>query len=48
MNWDARYNLERAQRLVPEPEQSDDAPPSSSATPSARPRPCGAYAPGLP
>lgn len=25
--WDARYNLERAQRLLPDPEDEDNAPP---------------------
>ncbi len=27
--WDARYNLERAQRLLPDPEEGDDTPTSA-------------------
>jgi mxaK protein len=28
-HWDARYNLERAQRLLPDPDEMDAAPPES-------------------
>lgn len=47
-HWDARYNLERAQRLLPDPEASDD--PAADA-PRERERAATtmrAYSPGLP
>jgi len=46
--WDARYNLERAQRLVPEPEQIDDAPPELNRNAERAATTMRAYAPGLP
>ena len=46
--WDARYNLERAQRLVPEPEQVDDAPPELNRNAERAATTMRAYAPGLP
>jgi mxaK protein len=47
-NWDARYNLERAQRLLPDP---DDGEPVSSETPRAAERAATTmrgFSPGLP
>ncbi len=46
--WDARYNLERAQRLVPEPDEVDDtsADPSRAAERAATTM--RGYSPGLP
>jgi len=47
-HWDARYNLERAQRLLPDPENLDDEP---AAQPRNRERAATtmrAYSPGLP
>jgi mxaK protein len=47
-HWPARYNLERAQRLVPDPEDSDDAP---GAAPEAAERAATTmrgYSPGQP
>ena len=46
--WDARYTLERAQRLVPEPEQVDDAPPELNRNAERAATTMSAYAPGLP
>ncbi len=46
--WDARYNLERAQRLVPEPEQIDDAPPELNRNAERAATTMRAYSPGLP
>ena len=46
--WDARYNLERAQRLVPEPEQLDEAPPELNRNAERAATTMRAYAPGLP
>lgn len=47
-HWPARYNLERAQRLVPDPEEGDDEP---GAAPQAAERAATTmrgYSPGLP
>ena len=46
--WDARYNLERAQRLVPEPEQLDDEPPELKRNAERAATTMRAYSPGLP
>jgi mxaK protein len=46
--WDARYNLERAQRLVPEPEQADDEPPDLKRDAERAATTMRAYSPGLP
>ena len=46
--WDARYNLERAQRLVPEPEQADDDPPDLKRDAERAATTMRAYSPGLP
>lgn len=46
--WDARYNLERAQRLVPEPEQLDEAPPDLQRNAERAATTMRAYTPGLP
>jgi mxaK protein len=46
--WDARYNLERAQRLVPEPEQGDDEPPELKRNAERAATTMRAYSPGLP
>jgi mxaK protein len=46
--WDARYNLERAQRLVPEPESSDDDPPDVRRNAERAATTMRAYSPGLP
>lgn len=47
-HWDARYNLERAQRLLPDPEEADD---EAGPVPREReraPTTMRAYSPGLP
>lgn len=46
--WDARYNLERAQRLLPDPEDIDDAPDSPQRRAERAPTTMRAFAPGLP
>ena len=46
--WDARYNLERAQRLVPEPEQADDESPDVKRNAERAATTMRAYSPGLP
>jgi mxaK protein len=46
--WDARYNLERAQRLVPEPEPGDDEPPDLKRDAERAATTMRAYSPGLP
>jgi mxaK protein len=47
-DWDARYNLERAQRLVPDPEQADDEAPDLDRRAERAATTMRAYAPGLP
>jgi mxaK protein len=47
-DWDARYNLERAQRLVPEPEPSDEEPPDLQRNAERAATTMRAYSPGLP
>ena len=46
--WDARYNLERAQRLLPEPEQADDEAPDVRRNAERAATTMRAYSPGLP
>jgi mxaK protein len=46
--WDARYNLERAQRLVPEPDSSDEEPPDVRRNAERAATTMRAYSPGLP
>ena len=46
--WDARYNLERAQRLVPEPDASDDEAPEVRRNAERAATTMRAYSPGLP
>jgi mxaK protein len=46
--WDARYNLERAQRLVPEPDALDDEPPDLKRNAERAATTMRAYSPGLP
>lgn len=47
-DWDARYNLERAQRLVPEPEEADEEPPDLQRNAERAATTMRAYSPGLP
>jgi mxaK protein len=47
-DWDARYNLERAQRLVPEPDASDEEPPDVRRNAERAATTMRAYSPGLP
>ena len=46
--WDARYNLERAQRLVPEPEQTEEEAPNLQRNAERAATTMRAYSPGLP
>jgi mxaK protein len=46
--WEARYNLERAQRLVPEPEAGDDELPELQRNAERAATTMRAYSPGLP
>ncbi len=46
--WDARYNLERAQRLVPEPEPADEAAPDLQRNAERAATTMRSYSPGLP
>ncbi len=47
-NWDARYNLERAQRLLPETEEADLQPEGPSRSAERAATTMRAYSPGLP
>lgn len=47
-DWPARYNLERAQRLVPEPEETDDTPPDLKRNAERAATTMRGFAPGLP
>jgi mxaK protein len=47
-DWDARYNLERAQRLVPDPETSDEDPPEPKRSAERAATTMRGYSPGLP
>jgi len=46
--WDARYNLERAQRLLPDPEEEDNAPPGAGRNRERAVTTMRGYSPGLP
>lgn len=47
-DWPARYNLERAQRLVPEPDDSDEDPPDLRRSAERAATTMRGYSPGLP
>jgi mxaK protein len=47
-HWDARYNLERAQRLVPDPDEADFAPPDVQRNAERAATTMRGYSPGLP
>ena len=46
--WDARYNLERAQRLLPDPDEMDVAPPETRRDAERAATTMRGYSPGLP
>ena len=46
--WDARYNLERAQRLLPDPEESDQEPLAARPEAERAATTMRGYSPGLP
>lgn len=46
--WDARYNLERAQRLLPDPEDEDNAPPDVPRSAERAATTMRGVSPGLP
>lgn len=46
--WDARYNLERAQRLLPDPDEAEAAPPESKRDAERAVTTMRGYSPGLP
>lgn len=47
-DWAARYNLERAQRLVPDPESEDEEPPDARRSAERAATTMRGYSPGLP
>ena len=47
-DWPARYNLERAQRLVPDPDELDEAPPELNRSAERAATTMRAFSPGLP
>ena len=47
-DWAARYNLERAQRLVADPDEADDEPPESRRSAERAATTMRGYSPGLP
>jgi len=47
-DWPARYNLERAQRLVPEPDDADEDPPDLRRNAERAATTMRGYSPGLP
>jgi mxaK protein len=47
-DWDARYNLERAQRLLPDPEGDDEAPPALRRDAERAVTTMRGHSPGLP
>jgi mxaK protein len=47
-DWHARYNLERAQRLVPEPDEADEAPPEVKRNAERAATTMRGFSPGLP
>jgi mxaK protein len=46
--WDARYNLERAQRLLPDPDEMDTAPPENRRDAERAATTMRGHSPGLP
>jgi mxaK protein len=46
--WDARYNLERAQRLLPDPDELDLAPPDTQRNAERAATTMRGFSPGLP
>lgn len=48
LDWPARYNLERAQRLVPDPDEADEAPPELNRNAERAATTMRGYSPGLP
>jgi mxaK protein len=47
-DWDARYNLERAQRLLPDPDGDDEAPPALRRDAERAATTMRGHSPGLP
>lgn len=47
-HWEARYNLERAQRLLPDPEELDAEPPDTQRNAERAATTMRGYSPGLP
>ena len=47
-HWDARYNLERAQRLLPDPDEADTAPPETRRDAERAVTTMRGHSPGLP
>ena len=47
-HWNARYNLERAQRLLPDPEDNGDGPPPPPSQAERAATTMRGYSPGLP
>ncbi|MDM0111842.1 MxaK protein [Variovorax sp. J22R133] len=47
-HWDARYNLERAQRLLADPEEMETEPPDAKRNAERAPTTMRGYSPGLP
>ena len=47
-NWDARYNLERAQRLLPDPDEADSEPPEPAPDRERAATTMRGVSPGLP
>ena len=47
-DWEARYNLERAQRLLPDPDEADDAPPDMKRNAERAATTMRGHSPGLP
>ena len=47
-HWDARYNLERAQRLLPDPDETDVAPAGTQRDAERAATTMRGYSPGLP
>ena len=47
-HWNARYNLERAQRLLPDPEDDGDGPPAPPSRAERAATTMRGYSPGLP
>jgi mxaK protein len=47
-HWDARYNLERAQRLLPDPEEADEVPSAEPGNAERAVTTMRGFSPGLP